>query len=414
MGHDHDAGRRAWPGMHVPLRSRAACDCLHRLVRQAGGTARDGRDVEIRRERSGSMAAHRVSAAARELLPDLPEQAAEHHVVREVLARDLLRGAGVARIVGVDRLHGREDLLHGGEREQSLAGREHVAEAGVLVDHRAPGGQVGGAAVAEPAGAQAHVLVLRHRVLAARARDVVTVVIRVDREVERMTDLPSVALEQLLVSRFIARQRQLERLGRSLRQVDELHELVVLAPAVALAVEDHVAPRLAPVADRGQLLAGARPSLPEVHDHRLPGGVQREAVLERQAAVRIAVVLGVAEECAVRLEEVERRLHPLVELGLKLHRVGLEVHEPVRRVQLGAWLGAAVHVDHHQGGVVQPPQLSLAQSVAAVVVVEAVERPPVGHAEPAHHAVDEGGRLGGAVLLLALHQHRGVRACAST
>ena len=123
-----------------------------------------------------------------------------------------------------------------------------------------PGGQVGGAAVAEPAGAQAHVLVLRDRELAARAGDVVAVGVGVGREVERVPHLPAVALEHLLVLRLVARQRQLERLGRALRQVDELQELVVLAPAVALAVEDHVAPRLAPVADRRELLAG-RPAV---------------------------------------------------------------------------------------------------------------------------------------------------------
>ena len=55
-----------------------------------------------------------------------------------------------------------------GEREQPLARRERRAEAGVLRDHRAPGGEVGRAAVAEPARAQADVLVLGDGELAAR------------------------------------------------------------------------------------------------------------------------------------------------------------------------------------------------------------------------------------------------------
>ena len=45
-------------------------------------------------------------------------------------------------------------------------------------------------------------------------------------------------------------------------------------------------------------------------------------------------------------------------------------------------------------------------AVAAAVVVQGVERPASGEAEAAHHRVDERGRLGRAVVVLALHQHR--------
>ena len=72
-----------------------------------------------------------------------------------------------------------------------------------------------------------------------------------------MAHAPAVLLQHLLVLGLVARQRQLERLRGALREVEELQELVVLAPAVALAVELDLAPRLAPVADRGEALGRA-------------------------------------------------------------------------------------------------------------------------------------------------------------
>ena len=147
----------------------------------------------VGRRETGTRLIFRAKPAGGEPLPERPgsgastprcsSSLAEHDVVREVLAGDLPGGAAVALGVGVDRLDRREDLVRGREREQALAGGERGAEAGVLGDHRPAGRQVGGAAVAEPARAQAHVLVLGDGELAAGARDVVPVVVQVDREV---------------------------------------------------------------------------------------------------------------------------------------------------------------------------------------------------------------------------------------
>ena len=73
----------------------------------------------------------------------------------EVLARELERRLTRLRVVGLDRLDRRDGLVDRREREQRLAGRQHVAEAGVLGDDRAAGGEVGRAAVAEPAASAA-------------------------------------------------------------------------------------------------------------------------------------------------------------------------------------------------------------------------------------------------------------------
>ena len=141
------------------------------------------------------------------------------------------------RVVRLDRLDRGDGLVDRREREERLAGRERIAEAGVLGDDRTAGGEVRRAAVAEPAGPQPHVLVLRDRELAARASDVVAVGIEVGGEVERVAHAPPAALEQLAILRRVARERQLEVAARERREGQELAELLVLAPAVALAVE---------------------------------------------------------------------------------------------------------------------------------------------------------------------------------
>src|SRR5512144_728081 len=73
----------------------------------------------------------------------------------EVALRERVRGPGVARVVGAHRLEGRHDVVQAAEGEQAFAGREDLPERGVLRDDRAAGGEVAGAAVAEPAASQA-------------------------------------------------------------------------------------------------------------------------------------------------------------------------------------------------------------------------------------------------------------------
>jgi hypothetical protein len=108
----------------------------------------------------------------------------------------------------------------------------------------------------------------------------------------------------------------------------------------------------------------------------------------------------------VRLEEVDRRLDIVLQLDLEQDRIGLEINEAIAGMELGQWLRPAVKVDDQKRRVVQAPQLSEGHPKAAVVLVEPVERPLVLEPEPAHDALDEGGRHRRAVILLPLHQHR--------
>ena len=100
-------------------------------------------------------------------------------------------------------------------------------------------------------------------------------------------------------------------------QIEVGEELVVLAPRVALALEGHVAPVLAPVPDRGEQLARLERAVgPQVKDDGLSRRLKAKAVVLGQAAFGPAPVLGEREERAVRLQALDRLLQSVVQLEL--------------------------------------------------------------------------------------------------
>src|SRR5207249_4406414 len=99
------------------------------------------------------------------------QQSRQDDFMAEKVARNGQRRATVTRVVCVDRFDGGDDFLQGRKREESFAGRQGLAEAGLLRDDGASGGEVGGGAVAEPAAAQADVLFLGDGEFAARTAD---------------------------------------------------------------------------------------------------------------------------------------------------------------------------------------------------------------------------------------------------
>src|SRR5207244_10320910 len=101
--------------------------------------------------------------------------------------------------------------------------------------------------------------------------------------------------------------RALGRLGRAGGAVDALEGLEVLAPAVRLSLEGHVPPPLPPVSNRRKGIRRSRVlvALPEVDHDRLAGGLELEALVHRQLAVWVAVVLGEREEGAVGFQELD-------------------------------------------------------------------------------------------------------------
>src|SRR5262249_60527247 len=120
--------------------------------------------------------------------------------------------------------------------------------------------------VADPAAPEPDVLVLGHRPLRARAAEELLVPPRVLRQAQRAAELPAVLEQTLAVGLVVDVEAELEGLARPPpRQVEELQELVVLAPVVDVAVVDDVLSLLAPVPDRrvgyGRAVERRRPQL---------------------------------------------------------------------------------------------------------------------------------------------------------
>src|SRR5581483_8503100 len=96
-----------------------------------------------------------------------------------------------------------------------LSGREVALEAGALGDDGFAGGQIAGVALAEPAAAQAHVLILGHRPLRARATEQLLIAERLERRQQRALDPPAVLDEPRAVAGVVDVQPQIEAHARA-------------------------------------------------------------------------------------------------------------------------------------------------------------------------------------------------------
>src|SRR5438552_16567286 len=86
----------------------------------------------------------------------------------EVLFSDATGRTAVPIVVSLDGLESCDNILHGVERKQTLASGKDGTEPSVLGDHWTTRSKVAGAAFAEPATAQTHVLVFGDSEFAAR------------------------------------------------------------------------------------------------------------------------------------------------------------------------------------------------------------------------------------------------------
>src|SRR5688572_30209112 len=98
----------------------------------------------------------------------------------------------MAVVVRADRLDGGGRIVNGRECEQAAPRGQRRAEPGVLGDYRPAGGEVGRASIAEPAGPQPDVLVLRHGELGARPAEVVAIRVEILRDLVGIDYVPSV------------------------------------------------------------------------------------------------------------------------------------------------------------------------------------------------------------------------------
>jgi hypothetical protein len=124
--------------------------------------------------------------------PDLSKQAREHSARVQMILGDRARGSGMACVVEAQRLNCGERPVGVLEREQACAGREPLAEPGVLRDHRPSRREVCRAPVAEPAAARDDVALLGDPELGLRAADEGGVVGGRARYLPRIEEFPAV------------------------------------------------------------------------------------------------------------------------------------------------------------------------------------------------------------------------------
>ena len=127
---------------------------------------------------------------------DILEHVAEHDLVAEIVPSHLSCGASVARRIAGDLGHRLGGLVEVGEGEEAFSRRKGCPEPGVLEDHRSASRQIGCTSLAEPAGPEMDVLLLRDRQLPGGADDVVAIAIKVGRKFEARTDPPAVLGKQ--------------------------------------------------------------------------------------------------------------------------------------------------------------------------------------------------------------------------
>ena len=164
------------------------------------------------------------------------------------------------RVVAVDAIDGGHGVVDGREGEQPLAVRQMRGPAGVLHQRRPARRQIALRAIAEPAGSRRDVGVLGDAEFRLRAVNEVAVLPRRARDVHRVDGLPAVLPQQGL--RPV--DRELERLRRAGREIDELDELLILVAAdirEAFNLPRHHARKV---------IARRRRCLPVVERHRLP------------------------------------------------------------------------------------------------------------------------------------------------
>ena len=272
------------------------------------------------------------------------EQRAQDFFAFEELPGDFAGAAGVPGIVGVYLFHGTGDFAQRLEGEEAGVLSKDFREAGFLSDDGPAGGEVATAAIAEPAGIEADVLILGHREFAFRAPDVIPVEPIVRAQVRRRTEAPAVAFEFFARSRVLDVGRELERLPGSLRRGDKADELTRFAPKIFFAPPlDIFQAARGPVRNGGE--NGGRPgaaiAFPKIGHDRLARGVPLQ-IMGRHRESIAADIFSEGEKRVMAPQIFDRRLHALIDLDLLHSRIAFDIQDAIAREQVVIeFLGAA-------------------------------------------------------------------------
>src|SRR5439155_26208310 len=118
---------------------------------------------------------------------------------------------------------------------------------------------------------------------------------------------------------------QLERLRDSLRQVDELPKLEVLAPVIDVALKFD-GTSLLPVANRREVRPLRWPTFPEIDQHRRPGA-GTQARQRRDATRRRADILAIRGKVVVLRDDRADAGIAVIKTDLVRYRVRAQVHQ---------------------------------------------------------------------------------------
>src|SRR4051794_8256489 len=185
------------------------------------------------------MSLHRLS-----VYTELFKQSGQHPVRIEVLLGDRAGGTAVPLVIATNRLDTRNRLVKGAERQQPLADGVQLGQTGIARQHRAAGGKVVSAAIAQQPAAAGDVHVLGDHELGGTLADVFAIRVGAARDRLGIDQRPAALAQEADVAIFrrMNVEREFEtRAWAPLRQIRELSELVdALTVGLALVLERRV------------------------------------------------------------------------------------------------------------------------------------------------------------------------------
>src|ERR1700730_12769763 len=213
------------------------------------------------------------------------------------------------------------------KRKQTGVAAVIFGETGFLNHNRPAGGEVTNAAVAEPAGVQAHVLILGDRELGFRAADVITVKPVIDTQLKRRLKTPTVTLKFCAGLLIFDIGGELKLFSRFFWGRNKANEFTRFAPKIFLtAPGDVFKPAGGPVRDRGEDRSAGRGSIcfPKIGHHRLPRRQPFETARGNRKTFG-ADILAESEKRVVPAQIIDCRFYALVDLDLLNAGIALDV-----------------------------------------------------------------------------------------
>src|SRR5438045_5818140 len=119
------------------------------------------------------------------------EERSEHFLGFEKFTRNRARRSRVTAIISVNFAHRFGDFRELAKPEESTLLAVDLGETGLLRDYRTSGGEIAGAAIAEPSGVQSNVLILGDGELGFGSANVIAIIPVIDAQIVRGAKAPT-------------------------------------------------------------------------------------------------------------------------------------------------------------------------------------------------------------------------------